>query len=119
VQPTRGSCCLIGVTGGVRPHPRVWLGVALTGSLVAACGVAGPESRTFVGPVTVVGASGVCVGGPEASGECFVRDRLTRDLHVSDCVRVTYVVHDSPGRSTATKVERLDPSKHADACPRQ
>jgi len=40
-----------------------------------------------VGPVTVVSHDSVCVGGPAASGECFVQDRTTRRLHVGECLR--------------------------------
>lgn len=107
------------MTRGLEHHRRAWLGVGLAGFALGGCGVAGPESRTFVGPVTVVHSTGVCIGGPEASGECFVEDRLTRDLHVGDCVRVTYLLRDSSGPSTATKVERADAAKNFEACPRQ
>jgi hypothetical protein len=103
-----------------RPHRcGVWLGVALVGLVANGCGVAGPESRTFVGPVTVINSHTVCIGGPDASGECFVKDQMTKSLRVSDCVRVTYVLHDSPGPSTAWKIQRLDPATHAADCPRQ
>jgi hypothetical protein len=95
------------------------VGVALTGFALAGCGVAGPESRTFVGPVTVVDSDTVCIGGPDASGECFVRDQMTKNLRVSDCVRVTYALHDSPGPSTASKIQPLDAATHAVDCPRQ
>jgi len=119
VQLTVRSCCLIDVARELRHHRRSWIGVALAGIALGGCGVAGPEPRTFVGPVTVVDSTGVCIGGPEATGECLVKDRLTRDLHVSDCVRVTYVVREVPGPSTATKVDRLDAAENSKACPRQ
>ena len=90
----------------------------LVAMALGGCGVAGPESRTFVGPVTVMNTTTVCIGGSSASGGCFVRDRLTRDLHVSDCVRVTYAPHDSAGPSTASKIEHLDAATHAADCPR-
>jgi hypothetical protein len=97
----------------------VWLGVALVGLVTSGCGVAGPGSRTFVGPVTTVNSHTVCIGGPDASGECFVKDQMTKNLHVSDCVRVTYDLHDSPEPSTASKVQHLDRVTHAADCPRQ
>jgi hypothetical protein len=84
------------------------MGVALAGITLAGCGVAGPQSRTFVGPVTIINQTRVCVGGPDASGECFVKDRLTRNLHVSDCVRVTYLLQGSARPSTASRIEHLD-----------
>jgi hypothetical protein len=89
-------------------------GLALTG-----CGVASPESRTFVGPVTVVNSDRVCIGGSDASGECFVKNQTTRNLRVSDCVRVTYVLHEVPGPSVASKIEHLNAATHPDNCPRQ
>ncbi len=94
------------------------MAVALTAMALGGCGVAGPDSRSFVGPVTETDTTTVCVGGAEASGTCFVRDRLTRNLHVSDCVRVTYVLHDAAGPSTVSKIEHLDPDTHAAECPR-
>jgi hypothetical protein len=93
--------------------------VAATGFAIAGCGVAGPKARTFVGPVTVVRHNSVCVGGPGASGECFVKDSMTRNLHVSECVRVTYTPDDSTTYSTATKLEQLDAATNAADCPRQ
>lgn len=69
-----------------------------------------------MGPVTVVNPQRVCVGGPDASGECFIKPRSTQGLHVSDCVRVTYTLHDSPGPSTATKIEHLDAATHTADC---
>jgi hypothetical protein len=86
---------------------------------VAGCGVAGPRSSTLLGPVTAVGRDSVCVGGADASGECFNKDRRTRNLHVSDCVRVTYTPDDSAAYSTAAKIERLDAGSHTAECPRQ
>jgi hypothetical protein len=91
----------------------------LAGTILAACGVAGPESRTFVGPVTVVDRTRVCIGGADASGECFVRDRRTRNLRVNDCVRVSYLLHSSAGPSTASGIQRLSAADHAGACPPQ
>ena len=83
------------------------------------CGVAGPESRTFVGPVTVVGRDTVCIGGPDASGECFVKDQMTRNLNVSDCVRVTYTLpSESAAYATPTKIGDLDAVSYAADCPR-
>jgi hypothetical protein len=86
---------------------------------VAGCGVAGPSSRTFVGPVTVVSHHTVCVGGPDASGECFVKNRVTRNLHVSDCVRVTYTLGDSAAVATAARIDRLEAASHTADCPRE
>jgi hypothetical protein len=94
------------------------LAVALA-CVTAGCGAVGPQSRTFVGPVTVVTRDRVCVGGAGASGECFLRDWMTRGLGVSDCVRVTYTPDDSAPYSTGTKVDTLDAAGHADACPHQ
>lgn len=117
MQPALRSCCLIDV---IRPTPPrgALLSLALAFGLVG-CGGAGPQTRTFVGPVTVVYASEVCIGGPDAGGECFIRDQVTSDLRVSDCVRVTYTLNDSPGQSTASKIEHLDAATDAAACPRQ
>ena len=65
--------------------------VALAGSvMIAGCTRSGAERRTYVGQVTEVDVSGVCIGGPAASGECFVRVQVTERLRVNDCVSVTY-----------------------------
>ena len=101
------------------PAVRVGLALLACGVLTACAGGSGPASRSFVGRVTVVASTSACVGGPSASGECFVRDRFTRSLHVGDCVRVTYKLHDSEGPSTASKIEHLDASTDAAHCPRQ
>ncbi len=61
----------------------------------------------------------VCVGGPDASGECFVKNRVTRNLHVSDCVRVTYTLGDSAAVATAARIDRLEAASHTADCPRQ
>jgi hypothetical protein len=100
-----------------RRRRGTWLVVAVACLDVVECGVAGPTSRTFVGPVTAVSPRGVCIGGRDAGGECFVRNRMTRSLRVSDCVRVTYTLHDSPGPSSATRIEQLDTASHAIDCP--
>jgi hypothetical protein len=107
--------------GVIKPPPRLrtLLVVASVCFAVAGCGVAGPKSRTFVGPVTVMNAHRVCVGGPDASGECFVKSEATSSLRVSDCVRVTYVLHDSPGPSIPSSLGTLDGSRHASECPHQ
>ena len=34
--------------------------------------------------------SGVCIGGPKVSAECFLNDQVTERLGVNDCVSVTY-----------------------------
>jgi hypothetical protein len=80
-----------------------------TGLALTSCGVAGPVPRTLVGPVTAVDATGVCVGGPDASGDCFLATPVTQALHVGDCVRVTYVVTAAPGRVSATTLEGVEP----------
>lgn len=118
VQPWLRSCCLIDVS---RPTPRrgIWLTVALAGVGLVGCGVAGPQTRTFVGPVTVVNASRVCIGATDESGECFIKNQLTKQLRVSNCIRVTYTLHDSPGPSTPSEIEHLKAATHAAACPRQ
>ena len=118
VQPGLRSCGLIDV---IRPPARraALVFVAAASFAVAGCGVAGPESRTFVGPVTVVSRDSICVGGPDASGEGFGKNPVTRNLHVSDCVRVTYTPDDSTTRSTATRIERLDAAINAADCPPQ
>jgi hypothetical protein len=59
VQPVLRSCCLTDVSR--LPHRHgAWLGVAITGVTMTACGVAGAKSRTFVGPVTVINSERVC-----------------------------------------------------------
>ena len=64
---------------------------ALVGSvMIAGCTRSGAQTRTYVGPVTEVDTHTVCIGGPEASGECFVKDQVTERLRVNDCVSVTY-----------------------------
>jgi hypothetical protein len=74
---------------------RIGLALLACGVLTTACaGGSGPASRSLVGRVTVVKSTTACIGGPSASGECFVRDRLTRSLHVGDCVRVTSLLLD-------------------------
>ncbi len=67
----------------------------------------------------MVNASRVCIGGTDASGECFIKNQLTKDLRVSDCIRITYTLHDSPGPSTPSRIEQLDAAAHAAACPPQ
>lgn len=118
VQPARRSCCLTDVTR-LPTRRAASIGLALAGVALTACGIAGPESRTFTGPVTVISSTTVCIGAPNASGECFVKDRRTRSLRVSDCVRVTYVLHDSPGPSTASKIEHVEAGTHTGECPHQ
>ena len=101
------------------PRGKAGLYVALACVAVTGCGVAGPESRTLVGPVTVVSHDSVCIGGPDASGECFAKNWLTRNLRVSDCIRVTYEPDESAAYTTATRIEHLDAARHAADCPRQ
>jgi hypothetical protein len=73
----------------------------------------------LVGPVTVVGRDSVCIRGPDASGECFVKDQMTRTLDVSDCVRVTYTPNGAAAYATPTRIEHLDAATHPADCPRQ
>src|SRR5918994_4687756 len=64
---------------------------ALVGSvMIAGCTRSGAQTRTYVGQVIEVDAHTVCIGGPAASGECFVKDQVTERLRVNDCVSVTY-----------------------------
>ncbi|MGC4111304.1 MAG: hypothetical protein QM747_12940 [Nocardioides sp.] len=86
---------------------------------IAGCGASHPKARTLEGPVTAVNQHAVCVGGPDASGDCFTLDALTRSLRVNDCVRVTYTPDNRAAPSTATTVDHLDPATHASQCPRQ
>jgi hypothetical protein len=45
---------------------------------------------------------------------------MTRNLNVSDCVRVTYTPPDeSAAYATPTKIEYLDAASHIADCPRQ
>ena len=69
---------------------RMLLAALAASVMIAGCTRAGAETRTYVGPVTEVDTHSVCIGGPEASGECFVKDQVTEHLHVNDCVSVTY-----------------------------
>lgn len=93
---------------------------ALAGSvLVAGCARSAAETRTYVGQVTEVEGDTVCVGGPEASGECFVKDQVTERLRLKDCVTVTYSMEtpDPPGPYRATKILPADPDSHRTECP--
>ncbi len=88
--------------------------------MIAGCARTPVEVRTFVGPVTEVDASGVCIGGPEASGECFVKDQVTGRLRVNDCVSVTYAPDPGKlGASRAIKVSPADRDSHPSECPGQ
>jgi hypothetical protein len=118
LQPVAAWPCLIDVT---RHSPRLVARLALAAACVAlaGCGVAGPEARTFVGPVTAVSHDAVCIGGANASGECFVEDKNTWNLRVSECIRVTYTPDGSQAYATATTVEHLDAATHKTDCPRQ
>jgi hypothetical protein len=102
------------------PFRRAWLAAALGCLTSTGCGVAGPEPRTYVGPVTIVSRDSVCIGGPDASGECFVIDQETRDLKVSDGLRVTYTPPGEPtALATPTTIVHLDAASHRAECPRQ
>jgi len=71
---------------------RTWVRgcAAAAAGLVAACGATDAELRTFVGPVLELDDTRICIGGAEATGECFVQTGLTRGLRLGDCVRVSY-----------------------------
>ena len=94
--------------------------VAVFGVLLIAGCVAFISERTYIGLVTAIGGGRVCVGGLEASGECFFEDAVTRDLRVNDCARITY----SPGSKDqgpyrAAEVIEVPASAHTDECPAQ
>jgi hypothetical protein len=91
--------------------------LVLVGALLTGCGTAAPQPRTVVGPVTVVSHDSVCVGGPAASGECFVQDRTTRRLHVGECLRVTYTPDGTAAYQAAARIEHLDAARHGVGCP--
>ena len=68
----------------------------------------------------MVNARTVCIGGPEADGECFVKDPVTQRLRVDDCVSVTYAPtsrEGGPYRATKVSGEAVD--SHPDECPGQ
>lgn len=70
--------------------------------------------------VTLVESQGVCIGGLEASGECFVQDAVTRDLRVNDCVWVSYAPDPHrKGPSRAAEVIEVPASAHSRECPMQ
>lgn len=98
------------------PRTRVLIAATVT-LLLTGCG--GNSVRTFVGPVTGIGLHRVCVGAPEAAGECFWQTPLTAGLRANDCVQVTYA---SPAQPTSTpkklqKVTRVNASDHPRDCP--
>jgi len=89
--------------------------VAIGASSLAAC--SGTATGTYVGPVTEVG-NRVCIGGANAAGECFSSDHLTRDLHVNDCVQVTYDGGSQQrGPFTAMKIKKVVATAHRRDCP--
>lgn len=92
---------------------------ALAGSvMMAGCTASGAQTRTYVGQVTEVDTSGVCIGGPKASGECFVKDEVTERLRVNDCVSVTYALESRErGPYRAEKVLAADRDSHPLECP--
>jgi len=65
----------------------------------------------FTGVVTTTNPR-LCLGRPEASGDCFVADAKFLDgLRMDDCVTVTYQTRNSPDpgpRGTVTAIERAD-----------
>src|SRR5918993_2693275 len=82
---------------------------ALVGSvMIAGCTRSGAQTRTYVGQVTEVDAHTVCIGGPAASGECFVKDQVTERLRVNDCVSVTYAPEPPELGRTAKRVSAAD-----------
>lgn len=95
------------------------LSAVLAGAVIlAGCARPGAETRTYVGQVTEVDARTVCVGAPEAKGECFIKDQVTERLSVKDCVSVTYTPE--PGNvapSRAHKVGAADRASHQVECP--
>ena len=97
------------------------LWAVLAGSvMVAGCARHGEETRTYVGQVTEVHARTVCVGAPEAKGECFIKDQVTERLRVKDCVSVTYTPE--PGGVTPSRAEKVvaaDRASHQVECPEQ
>jgi hypothetical protein len=74
---------------------------------VTGCGASHPNPKTIEGPVTTVNQHTVCVGGLNASGECFTVDSVTRSPD------------DEATPSTATRVEHLDAATNASTCPHQ
>jgi nitrous oxide reductase accessory protein NosL len=92
---------------------------ALVGSvMITGCARADAETRTYVGQVTEVDAGTVCVGGPEASGECFVKDQVTERLRLNDCVSVTYAPEPpQQGPYRAKEVAAADVASHPSECP--
>ena len=95
------------------------LWAVLAGSvMVAGCARPGAETRTYIGQVTEVHARTVCVGAPEAKGECVIKDQVTERLRMKDCVTVTYTPE--PGNVTpsrAKKVVAANRASHQVECP--
>ena len=78
------------------------------------------SERTYLGLVTTIGAGRVCVGGLEASGECFFEDTVTRELRENDCVRVTYTPRSQEqGPYHAAEVIEVPAAAHTKECPAQ
>lgn len=104
-------------TPGGAPLARM-LVIAAFGVVLIAGLVTFVWERTYTGLVTTVGAGRVCVGGLEASGECFWQDTVTRDLRVNDCVRVTYTPEaGKQGPYHAAEVIEVPASAHTRECP--
>jgi hypothetical protein len=97
------------------------LWAVLAGSVIlAGCARPDAETRTFVGQVTEVYARTICVGAPEAKGECFIKDQVTERLRVKDCVSVMYTPEPGDmGPSRANKVVAADRASHQVECPEQ
>jgi hypothetical protein len=99
---------------------RVLVRTILVAVLLAGCAATGSQPRTYVGQVTEIHDRTVCIGGPKADGECFAQDRLTQDLRVNDCVRVTFAQDSQKqGSYIAAEVTGVQAAQHADQCPRR
>lgn len=84
---------------------RVWVlaAVAFAAAVTSGCGVAPTPTKSLTGQVSEVDGTVVCVAAPEASGECFVKNRVTSSMRVGDCVTVTFYSPEQrqPGPLTA------------------
>jgi hypothetical protein len=99
---------------------RLLCAVLASGVIVVGCARPGADTRTYVGQVTEVHARTVCVGAPEARGECFDKDQVTEHLRVKDCVSVTYTPEPGKvGQARAKKVVQADQASHQAECPLQ
>ncbi|WP_460461268.1 hypothetical protein [Angustibacter peucedani] len=90
--------------------------VVAGGVLVMPGCVSGIAGVRFVGQVTQVSGEQVCIGAPEAGGQCVMKDGLTEDLRVDDCVDVE-VPDVRSGPSRAERVTVVDRAEHPHECP--